>query len=39
MDLIGTVYWASSSHLRSFVTKSKGQNNSEDLSVNESKMA
>ena len=28
--LIGIVYWASSSRLSSFVTKSKGQSNSED---------
>ena len=32
------VYWASSSHLSSFVTKSKGQSKSEDLSVSEGKV-
>ena len=37
--LIGIVYWASSSHLSSFATKIKAQNNSEDLSESESEMA
>ena len=33
--LIGIVYWASSSRLRLFVTKSKGQSNSEDKTFSE----
>ena len=33
--LIGIVYWASSSRLSSFVTKSKGQSNSEDKKFSE----
>ena len=35
--LIGIVYWESSSRLRSFVTKSKGQSNSKDIPVSEAK--
>ena len=39
MDLIGIVYWTSSSRLRPFVTKTKDQSNSKDSPVSEIKMA
>ena len=35
--LIGIVYWASSNHLKLFVTKSKGQSNPKDIPVSETK--
>ena len=35
--LIGIVYWASSNHLKLFVTKSKGQSNPKDIPMSETK--